>query len=167
MKVMWWTKCILKYIVCYAFILNIIEGTYVNVTEHPVDAVPIPSGTPQCTTVPLTVVNTSASSPCCVPSAVHWVRLWVWHRVSSSGSAVLWHQRQAHPGSANTVEGELARGPLRVGDLWIWWHIAERRCMPSFYFYHMGTKKTHELELRGAGKRGDSYILDVTFKISM
>ena len=39
--------------------------------------------------------------------------------------------------------------------------------MPSFYFYHMGTKKTHELELRDAGKRGDSYILDVTFKISM
>lgn len=34
------------------------------------------------------------------------------------GPAVLRHQRQAHPGSANAVEGELAKGPGLVG-VWL------------------------------------------------
>lgn len=65
----------------------------------------------------LTVEMSPTSSLRCVPSAVQWVRPWVWHRVSPSGSAVLRHQRQAHPGSANAVEGELARGRASGGEM--------------------------------------------------
>lgn len=110
------------------------------------------SGTTWCTTVPLSVMEiyccqqpSSAAPLCCVPSAVHWVRLWVWHRVSPSGSAVLWHQCQAHPGSANTVEGELARGLVWVGDCGFGDILASADVCPLL-IYHMGTNKAQGLK---------------------
>lgn len=108
----------------------------------------------------------TASCLCCVPSAVCWVRLWVWHRVSPSGSAVLWHQCQAHRGSANTVEGELARSLVWVGYCSSGNALA-RTALFLLLIYHMGTKKAYELKVRGAGRRGNPSILNLTCETSM
>ena len=68
--------------------------------------------------------------------------------MSPSGSAVLWHQRQAHPGAANAVEGELARGPLWVGDCGFGDILASADVCPPLLIYHMGTNKARGLEER-------------------
>lgn len=124
---------------------------YIYVTGSSSNSAVEQHGVPQfhCVRWKYSCQQLSTATPlCCVPSAVQWVRLWVWHRVSSSGSAVLWHQCQAHPGSANTVEGELARPPVWVGNCGFWWHFGKRSCMPAAHLSY-GHKQSSWIESEG------------------